>query len=193
MNQAMKQRLTGTLVLGCLALIFIPMLLDGEGIQPAPAPAPIPPMPAFTDTVIEEPVRPLILADETVSEPEPEIVEAPPAAPAASEAPARQTAAAGSTAAPLEAPERRASGLPESWAVRLGVFGDQANAEKLMKQLVDGGYKAYSRRMSGESAVRTGVFVGPVLSRAEANSLIRELSNKYQLNGLVVRFEIDTP
>lgn len=188
----MKQRLTGTLVLGCLALIFIPMLLDGEGIQPAPTPAPIPPVPAFTDTVIEEPRRPLILADEVAPEPEPEIVEAPPAAPAASEAAARQTAA-GSTAAPLEAPERRTSGLPESWAVRLGVFGDAANAEKLMKQLVDGGYKAYSRRMDGEGAARTGVFVGPVLSRAEANSLIRELANKYQLNGLVVRFEIDTP
>lgn len=189
----MKQRLTGTLVLGCLALIFIPMLLDGEGIQPAPTPAPIPPVPAFTDTVIEEPRRPVILADEAAPEPEPEIVEAPPAAPAASEAPARQTAAAGSTAAPLEAPERRASGLPESWSVRLGVFGDAGNAEKLMKQLVDGGYKAYSRRVDGEGAARTGVFVGPMLSRAEANRLVPELANKYQLNGMVVRFEIDTP
>jgi len=182
----MKQRLTGTLVLGCLAVIFIPMLLDGEGIQPAPEPAPIPPVPEFADTVNVEPQRPRILADETPAaspaqvepEPEPE----PEAEP--------EVAAAADT---LTAPTRLPSGLPESWAVRLGVFGDQANAEKLMKQLVDAGYKAYSRRMDGDAAARTGIFVGPVLSRTEANRLIRELSDKFELNGLVVRFDIEAP
>ena len=186
----MKQRLTGTLVLGCLALIFIPMLLDGEGIQPAPEPAPIPPAPAFTDTLIEEPQRPRIVADEAPQQaraPDNEPVQEPePEAAAESEPLAEVQAEA-------EAPARLPSGLPESWAVRLGVFGDQSNAEKLMKQLVDAGYKAYSRRMGSSGSLRTGVFVGPVLSRTEANRLIRELSDKFELNGLVVRFEIETP
>ena len=191
MNQAMKQRLTGTLVLGCLALIFIPMLLDGEGIQPAATPAPIPPAPEFTDTDIAQPQRPVILADTLTREAAPEPVAADDAAASTS---SNESQTAGADAAPeADAPTRMASGLPEAWAVRLGVFGDQSNAEKLMKQLIDGGYKAYSRRMQGADATRTGIFVGPVLSRAEANRLVAELADAFSLNGLVVRFEIDTP
>ncbi len=63
MNQAMKQRLAGTLVLGCLAIILIPLLLDGAGIQPPPLSATIPPAPVLDDTPIAEPVRPEITAD----------------------------------------------------------------------------------------------------------------------------------
>jgi cell division septation protein DedD len=91
---------------------------------------------------------------------------------------------------PSEQVARQASGLPEGWAVRLGVFADTANAEKLLKQLVDADHKAYARRMGAD---RTAVFVGPVLSRAEANRLVGELSDRFQLNGMVVRFEIETP
>ena len=59
----MKQRLAGTLVLGCLAIILIPLLLDGAGIQPPPLSATIPPEPVLDDTPIAEPVRPEITAD----------------------------------------------------------------------------------------------------------------------------------
>lgn len=188
MNQAMKQRLTGTLVLGCLALIFIPMLLDGEGIQPAATPAPIPPLPAFTDTDNVTPQRPGIIADDasrTTPRDEPDA--------SSDSRDEHPTAGEAGVADASEVPARLPSGLPESWAVRLGVFGDQANAEKLMKQLVDAGYKAYSRRMDGSETARTGIFVGPVLSRTEANRLIAELADRFELNGLVVRFEIDAP
>lgn len=59
----MKQRLAGTLVLGCLAIILIPLLLDGAGIQPPPLSANIPPAPQLDNTPIAEPVRPEIAAD----------------------------------------------------------------------------------------------------------------------------------
>ena len=59
----MKQRLAGTLVLGCLAIILIPLLLDGAGIQPPPLSATIPPAPTLDDAPIAEPVRPEITAD----------------------------------------------------------------------------------------------------------------------------------
>lgn len=211
MNQAMKQRLTGALVLGCLALIFIPLLLDGEGVQPAgPEPAAIPPAPALSEAVFREPQRPLVRADQQSADSEPVGLEAldEPAdmadinSPAVSvAAPSAEESAASAAAAPTEQVEatpaeqvaRLPSGLPEGWSVRLGVFGDKANAEKLLKQLVDADYKAYSRRIAGTGADRTGIFVGPVLSRADANQLIRELSDEFQLNGLVVRFEIETP
>lgn len=189
MNQAMKQRLTGTLVVGCLALIFIPLLLDGEGVQPAPEPVPIPPAPELSEVVFEEPQRPVILADEQTSDPEsvPDLPVQSPEETAGTEPEPTELAQAAT-----DEPARLASGLPESWAVRLGVFGESANAEKLLKQLVDADYKAYTRHMDSNGAGRTGVFVGPVLSRVEANRLLGELSDAFQLNGMVVRFEIET-
>ena len=203
MNQAMTQRRTGALVLGCLALIFIPLLLDGEGVQPAgPEPAAIPPAPALSEAVFRERQRPLGRAHQQSAASEPVGLEAldEPAdmadinSPAVSvAAPSAEESAASAAAAPTEQVARLPSGLPEGWSVRLGVFGDKANAEKLLKQLVDADYKAYSRRIAGTGADRTGIFVGPVLSRADANQLIRELSDEFQLNGLVVRFEIETP
>lgn len=55
MNQALKQRLVGTLVLGCLALIFIPLLLDGEGITPATIETTAPPAPDLSYRALPEP------------------------------------------------------------------------------------------------------------------------------------------
>ncbi len=59
----MKQRLVGTLVLGSLALILIPLLLDGEGVERPPLSATIPAAPVFDTTPLPEPERPVILAD----------------------------------------------------------------------------------------------------------------------------------
>src|SRR5690349_15559095 len=59
----MKQRLVGTLVLGSLALILIPLLLDGEGVERPPLSGSIPPAPVFDTTPLPEPTRPEILAD----------------------------------------------------------------------------------------------------------------------------------
>lgn len=109
----MKQRLAGTLVLGCLAIILIPLLLDGAGIQPPPLSATIPPAPELDNTPIAEPVRPQIIADTL---PAPGAEAAPPAAattdaaaalqplPAidANEAPAPAASQAASTPSPAE-------------------------------------------------------------------------------------------
>jgi DedD protein len=59
----MKQRLVGTLVLSSLALIVIPLLLDGEGVERPPLSATTPPAPEFDTTPLPDPVRPEILAD----------------------------------------------------------------------------------------------------------------------------------
>lgn len=59
----MKQRVVGILVVGCLAIILVPLLLDGDGIKPPPLAATIPP-PSRVDTApIAEPTRPTITAD----------------------------------------------------------------------------------------------------------------------------------
>jgi DedD protein len=183
----MKQRLVGTLVLGALALILIPLLLDGEGVkQPAAIAITPPPPPVIDTTPIPTPQRPIILADQ-------------PAAPGAEgiEAPAEESAAAEPAAAvppviaeQVDSPRLDEQGLPESWSVRLGTFGDRRNAEALLASLLLENYKAYLRPIETPQGTLSAVYVGPVLTRADANRLQQELAAGFELDGIVTRFEI---
>jgi DedD protein len=229
LNQAMKQRLVGTLVLGCLAIILIPLLLDGAGIQPPPLSATIPPTPEFDNTPIGEPVRPEIVAD-TLPAPGSDVAtsEAAPAEPQPlpafdekeipvvvdaatditantdSEPPATTPASADAleaavaaimareeTAAPANAdstPRLDSSGLPQAFVVRLGSFGEKPNADALVNRLLAAGYKAYGRQVTTAAGSMTAVYVGPVPTRAEANTLVGRLSTGYDLKGVVETF-----
>jgi DedD protein len=69
LNLAMRQRLVGLMVLGSLALIFIPLLLDGEGVETPPLNLRIPPAPVLDQTPLPEPQRPEIVADRVESLP----------------------------------------------------------------------------------------------------------------------------
>jgi DedD protein len=227
LNQALKQRLVGTLVLGCLAIIFIPLILDGEGLTPAAIETTIPPAPDLSYQNLPQPERPLIEADSLAAdtaiagddiegaldsepdgeaadapEPEPETAALPPAEPA----PEPDTAAAtADIPVPVPAdrvesganvadttPQRGADGLPAGWTVRLGVFGNLANADKLRACLIASGFQAYSRQQQGDTGTLTRVFVGPVATRAEATALGNQLKGKCDLteNGIPVQYTL---
>src|SRR5690606_833624 len=128
----MKQRLIGTIVLLCLALIFIPLLLDGEGIAPPAMNLNIPPRPQMDTPSVADPVRPTIVGDqvdasstvpqlelppfvEESEEEEPEVVAAePPAAPAPTPAVTEaQPQPAPATPAPTPAPAATPTPAPE--------------------------------------------------------------------------------
>lgn len=185
----MKQRLVGALVVGCLALIIVPLLLDGDGITSSDVDTSIPPEPVISMDDLPEPVRPEIAADN--SGPVTDSV------PAGSEAPEIQLPAAQvdeGTVVQSEAdllPRLDEAGLPEAFSVRLGVFARQANADALLERLIDADFKAYSRTVTNEEGGLTGVFVGPVITRAEANELKDRLQNEFDLNGLVVKFTVE--
>ncbi len=183
MKSAMKQRLVGTIVIGSLAIIFIPILLDGEGVS-TPAlttsiPEP-PPMPVVPDIV---PERPEITADTTSTAPEPETIIAD-----------SSTEPEVAESAPPPAPERpqlTSAGVPATWAVRLGSFGEAANAEALVERLQSSGHKGFSRPLQTSRGPLTGVYVGPVLTETEAATLQQELARSFQLEGVVVQFSIE--
>lgn len=220
MNVATKQRLVGTIVLVSLAMILIPLLLDGEGVEPPPAAITqtIPPAPLVDTTPLPQPFRPPIVADNGAVNTDPAIPQAADAGAFADTAPPVQTEvaepppltditpvpeadtlpepepAAPSDAAPeaeeqvaVNAPQLDAQGLPGAWTVQMGMFGDKANAEALLARLLLANYKAYMRPQGGGLS---GVFVGPVLTRAEATTLQREMQQEFG-EGLVTRFTID--
>lgn len=168
----MKQRLVGTIVIGCLAIIFIPILLDGEGVTPPALNTNIPQAPAMPTVPDINPVRPEINADTAVAETAEATDPATPPAP--------------------ERPRLTAAGVPETWTVRLGSFGEAANAEALVERLRNNGYKGFSRPLQTSRGSLTGVYVGPVLTQADAASLQQELARAFELEGVVVQFSIET-
>lgn len=210
MNPAMKQRLVGTLVLGSLALILIPLLLDGEGVERPPLSDSIPPAPVFDTTPLPEPERPEILADALAPatnsiEPEATLatdqVEAPASAELASADAATDEATAPTvaTAEPMPAPQPQSisepaldeAGLPEAWTVRLGSFANRANADALVTRLIAAGHKAYIRPVMSGQVTLSGVYVGPLATRNEAATLQEELKSRFQISDAIVqRFDM---
>ena len=94
-------------------------------------------------------------------------------------------------ATPTPAASLDAQGLPEGWSVRLGSFSSADNASALVTRLQAAGHRAYTRQVDSSQGVLTAVFVGPLVSRTAAQTLLERLRQDFQLNGMIVRYEID--
>lgn len=210
MKQGTKQRIVGAIVLLCLALIFLPIIFDGDGsyqvpissripeppvVQPMPDPMPTRPViinePVNTtitqdDTLVAEDLPAETVADDSLAESE----AAPEAVAPEDQTPAEVAVVESQPAFTRETPTLNADGLPEGWSVRLGAFSDASNASALLQRLQDSGYKAYSRNASNDQGELTVIYVGPWLERAMADDYLDELRAQFQLSGLVVRYEL---
>lgn len=205
MNQATKQRIVGTVVLLALALIFLPIVFDGEGSYQTPLSSRIPDPPVITLMPDPEPVRPALAIELPPVTPQPEISAEPDTAaleevaaaivsPVPADGATIETSAAVVTSEPVfsrEAPALDANGLPQGWSVRLGSFAEANNATSLMQRLQAAGYRAYTLPMPGSGAPMTGVFVGPWLERELVADYQKQLQEEFQLSGLVVRYEVE--
>lgn len=111
----------------------------------------------------------------------------------AQSAPAQATPGPASTATTTTAQTATldVQGLPEGWSVRLGSFSNAENASNLVKRLQDAGHRAYTRRVESSQGMLTAVFVGPQVDRATAQNLMERLRQDFQLNGMIVRYEIE--
>ncbi len=212
MQQSTKQRIVGTVVLLALALIFLPIIFDGQGSYQTPISSRIPEPPEVQ--VLAEPIpsRPIIIADSLEPEDTEQLETAEPQADDSDAADLEESVAvngANSDTDPEElsnqggaevvtseaaftrqAPQLSESGLPQGWSVRLGSFSDVDNANNLLQRLLDAGYRAYTRSISSERGDLTGVFVGPWVDRQRVNEYQQELQSAFQLAGIVVPYEI---
>ena len=203
MNQGAKQRIVGTVVLLALALIFLPIIFDGEGSYQAPVSSRIPDTPIIS--ILPEPPqsRPVIIGNVETIEPEvaatvslieevTELVEEPSVVIATAESVRDVEITESAPVFSREVMQLSDAGLPQGWVVRLGSFSDSENASNLVTRLQDAGYKAYSRVMRSSQEALTGVFVGPWLDRGQVNEYQQKLQEEFSLAGLVVRYELES-
>jgi DedD protein len=186
----------GALVLVALAVIFVPMILDGSGrtsrvnldldippqpVYPAPERMPALPQAAPEPEMLPEP------AEGTV-QPEPAAVPEP-----AAEQPAPEPKPAPK---PQPKPEPKAQPKPEAkpvpaeepvaWVVQLGSFGAKDNAEGLVEKLRKAGFAAFLEPYTAEGKPMYRVKVGPSTKREAAEALRDRIAREQSINGIVV-------
>lgn len=88
------------------------------------------------------------------------------------------TAAASSARAPLH-PVASGDDVPTSgrWAVQVGTFSKEANAQRLVKELRDQGQSAFVMPLKSGGATLYRVRIGPMKDRAGAEAALRELKS----------------
>ena len=193
MKQGTKQRIVGTIVIASLALIFLPIIFDGQGSHQTQTASRIPEQPVVPILPEPQQSRPVIISDadlvvtETKTEPERVTKTIEESASDLIEVSASESNFT------LDIPTLNSAGLPNGWSIRLGSFSEASNATNLMQRLQTAGYKAYIRDIDSEQVELTGVFVGPWLERALVNDYIDQLRDEFQLEGMVVRYQLKQP
>lgn len=184
MDRALKERIIGAAVLVVVVVLVVPVFLDGppqsgeivservplpgqaaEGEtrtvvldrdrdEPVPVPAPV----TEPETERAQPVQP-----ESKPEPKPETSPEPEPKPAPAKPAAQQPAPAN------ESP----TGM---WAVQLGSFGNQQNAERLAADLRKQGFAAFLSQLSTGSGELHRVRIGPQKDRESAEAMAERLA-----------------
>jgi DedD protein len=176
MDRALKERIIGAAVLVVFVVLVVPVFLDGPPEQgeivSERVPLPGQDAPDDTRTVVLERDR---------NEPVPVAAEQP--APERSQPTARQPQEVVAAEAqpepdkPVPVPqEMPAESSPTGmWAVQLGSFGNQENAERLAADLRKQGYAAFLSQLSTDTGPLHRVRIGPQKDRDSAEEMAARL------------------
>jgi DedD protein len=182
-SSAFKHRLTGAIVLVILAVIFVPMLLDGESPTTITE-TNIPPKPdEFSSKVIplDEITQP--------AAPEPPPAVSPPSSQPGETAPATAPVADAPAPAPAETGKpQSAADKPGAWVVQLGSFSSEQNALALRDQLRAKGYTAFVEKTKSGTTSLYRVNVGPEPERARAEAQRDALERDMKQKGMVLHY-----
>ncbi len=175
MDLKLKQRLAGAVILTSLAIILLPLLLDGteedreKVISNIPEPPPIE-MDSTTVRDIQarmgemertsEAQLPREVVDETDYSQSPDFV--------------------------LDK-----NRLPVNWSLQVGSFENKNNAIRLRAGLREENYRTYILHSKTNEGETYRVFVGPSSSRESLLKMNEEIESKLKLKGRIVRYRVE--
>ena len=199
MNDGLKQRLIGAIVLLAIAVIFIPTLFDRQKIDPVDNQTQIPQAPIITMqpiTVAEPPVvaspappptQMLIPKNEGDNEGG-NNVEAAPVLESTSTSASTATA---STTPALTTPTVQPSvlnnnGVPRGWVLQLVSYTEELKANQLRDQLIADKHPAFVRAADIAKGRVYRVYVGPKLDKNKLLSEQPALDARYKVNSIIL-------
>lgn len=189
MNDGLKQRLVGAVVLVALAVIFVPSLLREQQAEPVDTRTQIPERPEIEPLTFEVPQQPENIepapAPETMfvpddqNQPVRDDLELGPEVQEQAEQPR----------ASEENPEPEEEQGVQAWVVQVASFSKLETANKLRNRLQEQSYKAYVRSVEIGSGMVSRVYIGPKLDRAEAESIKSAVDQSLRVDALVLKFQ----
>ena len=189
METTLKQRLIGAAVLIALAVIFVPMILDGSGQRDSVTlNMEVPPEPEFTfESELPDPEKlddaPAIVQKKQRGDDKPKVDETEGAKVKAASVPVPKV---------VEATEDHIKKNPSlnAWAVQVAAFGEHDKALALEKKLIAANYSAFTEESKSGSKILYRVKVGPELKRENAEKLKNKIEKE---QGLSDSFVINHP
>ena len=209
MDQRLKQRLTGAIVLVALAVIFVPIILEGPDDEWTPRSHSIPEKPqmdyrASMGLELPEPeTTPREESGGVITEalglPEDEAPAVKPTPADTRPAPAESTTAKPVAVAPEPArvapppapapkPVKKTEAPIKGWFVQVGSFGQAMTARGLRSRLNSAGYDTRLQKIEIGKGYAYRVLVGPATSRKAAEKLAASLKSRQQLAGMVIEY-----
>lgn len=167
MDDGLKQRLVGALVLVAVGVIFLPSLLSQESRR-IDTTTQIPVAPPTPSVRIEVPPEPVV--DQPLAEPE-----------------AMYQLIDEADTVPEESGLDEA-GIPKGWVVQVASFDSKDKAEALRDRLLADGYKAFIRAVELRKGQAVRVFVGPKLDKQAAITLKQELDSSLKVESILKPF-----
>jgi DedD protein len=214
LNDVLKQRLVGALILVALGVVFWPIIFVEPGSQPAEDQRRMPPRPQVDSSPIEPPdqvgLRPSIavaarqeIAEVEMAEPDTEPEPAPESlgsalpqagtdpAPSATDPVAAEPVQPADVPTRSTAPEKLAldkQGVPVAWILQVASVSSADKAEQLRQQLLAKDRKAYTRKIRSNGKELYRVYVGPKFERAQLERLKTDIDGEFGVSSLIVRY-----
>lgn len=198
MQQRLKERLVGAAILVVIVVIFIPMILTGPIDSDSITKTNIPDRPTekfnsklvpLTDTL--KPVTPVEAESKNIeqsmqSETGVNEQKNPGSANVISETIKNNTSKDAKPVQESESSDKQV-GL-SAWVVQLGSFSSKVNADKLNLQLRKAGFPAFVEPITQKNETAYRVRVGPELLRSDADTLLKKIKSKMNLDGIVLSY-----
>ncbi|MEH6593562.1 MAG: SPOR domain-containing protein [Halioglobus sp.] len=215
MNEVLKQRLVGALILIALGVVFWPIIFVEPGDNAEAEGRRIPARPAVNTTPLAAPDREG-LRDSPALASRKDAEEQELARESAAQSPAQEVEPV--KAAPVQKPPEKASepvavtpaakpqeqqktrttapkkpaidseGVPVAWILQVASVSKPDKAEELRRRLLAMGYKAYTKKVYRSDTVLLRVYIGPKFERAQLEKIKRSVDSEFGVKSLVVRY-----
>lgn len=179
MDGKLKQRVIGVVVLTALAIIILPLLLDGTEQERRRIVQRIPAVPTLE----------VIDVDPKVMIAEMDRIEAESQAQLPKEVELSDEPPSDDIDRPASSLD--ANGLPNSWSLQVGSFTDVKNAVQLRDELRKKGFRTYALAVSTETGDHVRVFVGPLLQLKQLQQIKEKVEAEFNLQSRIVRYNVD--
>lgn len=160
MEVPLQQRIVGAIVLVTLGVIFIPALLDGSGYKSRQVQdIKVKEKPAFPP-LTQKKVKPIATPLQKIKKEQSK-----------------------SLAADPKKPHEKSI---RSFALQVGTFDNNANAEKMRNKLRKAGYTTFIRKSKSKGKTTYKVRIGPELERSVLDKINKDLKKSQKIDGYVV-------